>query len=158
MPRYAQDTSVSVDKSKAELERTILRYGADGFQAGWNRKQGKAMVAFEFDGRHVRFLIEVPDQADDRFMLTAAGRTRSNAQAIKAWEQEQRQRWRALNLVVKAKMEAIECEIETFEEAFLAHIVLPDGSTVADKLIPRIIAAIDANKMPQLLLPETTRG
>jgi hypothetical protein len=158
MPRYAQDTSVSVEKSKGEIERTLTRYGADGFQTGWHKAQGKAMVAFEFDGRHVRFFVDVPNQSDDKFMLTETGRTRSNAQAIKAWEQEQRQRWRALNLVVKAKMEAIECEIETFEEAFLAHLVLPDGSTVAENLIPKIVQAIDGNKTPRLLLPEASRG
>jgi len=158
MGTYAQDTSVSVEKSKAEIERTLTRYGADGFQTGWHKRQGKAMVAFEFDGRHVRFFVTVPDQSDERFMLTKAGRTRSTVQSLKAWEQEQRQRWRALNLVVKAKMEAIDCGIETFEEAFLAHLVLPDGSTVAEHLIPKIITAIKRNKTPRLLLPETTRG
>ena len=153
MARYAQDTSVSVEKSKGEIERTLTRYGADGFQTGWHKAQGKAMVAFEFGGRQVRFMLDVPDQSADKFMLTETGRVHSTAQSLKAWEQEQRQRWRALNLVVKAKMEAIECEIETFEQAFLAHLVLPDGTTVAERLIPMISEAIEANQMPRLLLP-----
>ena len=35
------------------------------------------------------------------------------------WEQACRQRWRALALVIKAKLEAIDAEISTFEEEFL---------------------------------------
>ena len=154
MVRYAQDTSVSVEKSKGEIERTLIRYGADGFQSGWHKAQGKAMVAFEINRRHVRMLVQVPDRDDAEFTSTETGRARSEAQALKAWEQAQRQRWRALSLSVKAKLEGIACGLETFEEAFLAHLVLPDGSTVAENLVPRILNAIDSNKIPRLLLPE----
>jgi hypothetical protein len=31
MTRYAADTSVSVEKSRMEIERTLARYGADAF-------------------------------------------------------------------------------------------------------------------------------
>ena len=41
-----------------------------------------------------------------------------------------RQRWRALNLAIKAKLEAVESGIVTFDQEFLAHIVGPSGQTV----------------------------
>ena len=36
MTRYAADTQVSVDASRAEIERTLTRYGATAFMYGWD--------------------------------------------------------------------------------------------------------------------------
>ena len=44
--------------------------------------------------------------------------------------EEVRRRWRALLLVIKAKLESVESGIETFEEAFASQIVLANGQTV----------------------------
>jgi hypothetical protein len=68
-----------------------------------------------------------------------------------AWEQACRQRWRALALVVKAKLEAVECGISTFEEEFLAWMMLPDGSTVGDRMLPQLETAYRTGQMPPLL-------
>jgi hypothetical protein len=54
------------------------------------------------------------------------------------WEQACRQRWRALNLVVKAKLEAVESGIATFEDEFLAYTMLPGGATVGQWLTPQL--------------------
>ena len=35
MTRYAQNTSVDSSRTKAEIERTIMKYGANGFVSGW---------------------------------------------------------------------------------------------------------------------------
>jgi len=49
----------------------------------------------------------------------------------KAWvERESMRRWRCLVLAIKAKLEAVESEIFSFEEEFLAHIVNEAGVTV----------------------------
>lgn len=69
----------------------------------------------------------------------------------KAYEQACRQRWRALNLAVKAKLEAVSSGIASFEEEFLAHIVLPNGKTVGNLLVPQLGRAYLENKMPPLL-------
>lgn len=55
MTRYAAQTSVSSDKSRAEIERLLLRYGADQFMYGLLPEA--AMIAFRARGRHVRFLL-----------------------------------------------------------------------------------------------------
>lgn len=62
---------------------------------------------------------------------------RTAAAATKEYEQAGRQRWRALALVIKAKLEAVGTGIVTFEEEFLAHIVLPSGRTVTQDVTPR---------------------
>lgn len=149
MPTYAKNTSVSVAKSKAEIETTLQRYGAGGFMSGWD--DNIAYLGFRIEGRMVKMTILLPDRDDDEFILTETGRERSEAAAYKAWEQAQRQRWRALALIVKAKLEAVECGISTIEREFLADIVLPDGSTFGAWAAPQLEAAYDGGDMPPLL-------
>jgi len=43
----------------------------------------------------------------------------------------------------------------SFEEEFLAHIVLPDGTTVGQQIRPHIEKAYIDGKMPRLLLSAT---
>ena len=150
MGRYAEKTSVAVSKSKAEIERTLGRYGADEFAYGWNRES--ATVGFRLCGKFVRFNLILPVRGEEAFTHTPTGKERSFAQAEKEWEQACRASWRALNLVIKAKLEAVECGITSFEEEFLAHLMLPNGETVGKTLIPQIEASYaDGKTMPKLL-------
>lgn len=149
MTRYAESTSVAADRSRAEIERTLARYGATAFGYGWSGD--RAMVEFAMAGRRVRFILPMPDRADPDFTLTPTGRDRSSSQAEAAWEQATRQRWRALSLVVKAKLEAVETGITSFEEEFLAHIVLPNGETVGQWAVPQVAQAYELGTMPALM-------
>lgn len=151
MSRYASQTTVSVINSKAEIEKTITRYGASNFASGWDKDRGMAMVQFKLSDRVIRFLIPMPDPNDEEYTTTETGRERSVDAAEKAWEQAQRQRWRALNLAIKAKLEMIDSGIETVEQAFCAHIVLPDGSTVGEFVLPQIAQAYETGRMPETL-------
>jgi hypothetical protein len=150
MSRYAADTSVSAESSRAEIERTLQRYGATSFMYGW--QEGNAVVGFVMENRQIRFILEMPDKDDREFTHTPTrGTARSDAQAYAAWEQATRQRWRALNLVIKAKLEAVESGIAEFEEEFLAHIVLPDGTTAGQWMRPQIAEAYSKGTMPTML-------
>ncbi|HKJ77256.1 MAG TPA: hypothetical protein VKA64_08625 [Gammaproteobacteria bacterium] len=149
MSRYAETTTVASEKSRAEIETTLRRYGADGFMYGW--EAGRAAVAFQMEGRRVRFDLPMPDFDDPEFTQTPTGRERSASQAEKAWEQACRQRWRALALVIKAKLEAVESGITEFEDEFLSHIVLPDGQTAGRWMRPQIERAYQTGQMPALL-------
>ena len=51
-------------------------------------------------------------------------------------EEACRQRCRALLLIIRAKLEAVESGITTLEIEFLANILLPDGGTVGQWLSP----------------------
>ena len=144
---YAENTSVSVEKSRAEIERTLQRYGADQFVYGWNAD--RAVVGFVMENRQIKFEIDLPARAE--FDLTPTGKKRASNAALSAWEQACRQRWRALALVIKAKLEAVESGITEFEDEFLAHIVLPDGSTAGRWMRPQIARAYDKGTMPSML-------
>ncbi|MFC4255426.1 hypothetical protein GRI97_08295 [Altererythrobacter xixiisoli] len=154
MTRFAKDTSVSVGSSKAEIERIVERYGADQFMSGWGANQ--AVIAFAMNGRQIRFVLAMPDRAEKRFTHHSRGARAPDA-ALKEWEQACRQRWRALALVIKAKLEAVESGISVFEDEFLANIVLPGGRTVGDEIRPSIEQAYLTREMTNLL-PDYSKG
>lgn len=144
MTRYAADTTVSTYKSREEIERTLQRYGADRFSYGWDGDT-RAVVGFRIKGCQVRMEVGMPNKGEFRY-TPARGTERSPDQIEAQWEQACRQRWRALALVVKAKLEAVEAGISTLEEEFLAHIVLPGGMRVIDELGPRLLEAAKTNE------------
>lgn len=147
MAKYAADTSVPVGRSQEEIERTLQRYGATSFMRGWD--QSRAVLAFVLEGRQIRFFVPMPDKST--FTLTDTGRTRTATAIETAYEQACRQRWRALALVVKAKLEAVDAGISTLEDEFLAHVVLPSGETAGQWLRPQIAAAYTTGNMPMML-------
>jgi len=158
MTRYAQNTGVSIERSKAEIERMLSRYGATQFFSGWQDDPPMAAIGFRLDGRQIKITVPVPARDDTEFTLTDTGRERKPDAAYKAWEQAQRQRWRALALIIKAKIEAIETGISTVEREFLADVMLADGSTFGQWAAPQLEQIYDSGKMPPLLpAPKKTR-
>ncbi len=150
MGRYANATSVPADRSRAEIEHTLSRYGAEQFMYGWEGT--RAIIGFRMAGRMIRFVLPLPDKSAREFTATPSRGTRRTAeQAYSAWEQACRQRWRALALVIKAKLEAVDSGITTFEEEFLAHTLLPDGQTAGEWLLPQVAQAYERGVMPRLL-------
>jgi hypothetical protein len=149
MTRYAERTEVSSDKSRTEIERTLRRYGAGAFAYGWAGNE--AHVMFEMVGRRIQFRLPLPNPTDKKFTQTPTGRDRSGAAAEREYEQAVRQRWRALALVIKAKLEAVEAGITTVEDEFLAHIVLPSGGTVGEWARPQLKEVYASGQMPALL-------
>jgi hypothetical protein len=148
MSQFAASTSVSPEKSRMEIERILKRYKASGFAYG--SLPDRAVIMFEMHNRRIRFHVPFPDKKE--FWKTEGGRLRHSESIIeKSLEQATKQRWRALALAIKAKLEAVESKITTFEEEFMAHILLPNGKTVGDVMIPQIEQSYESKKMPPLL-------
>jgi hypothetical protein len=169
MNRYAEGTSVPMERSRLEAEKTLVRYGANGFAYAWERRtqpftrhatwcsiaptktgarctcgarQGtieREVVILGFkmklDGaeREVRLEVPMPHEFE-------AG-TKAKAEAAT------RQRWRALVLVLKAKLEAVASGISTLETEFLAGIVLPNGMTIGQAVLPRLSEAVSSGRL-----------
>lgn len=148
---YAEGTSVPVERSKAEIEGMLQKYGADQFVSGW--KEQEARVQFRASGRFVRFTLKMPNPKDQQFthQKNHTHLLRSAESAKQVYDQEVRRRWRALALVVKAKLEAVNTGITTFEDEFMAHILMPDGKTVSEHTLPMIEDAYKSGKMQPLL-------
>lgn len=137
--RFAEGTAVPVSRTRDEIESTLKRFGADRF--AYFSEAGKAVIVFEARDRRLRFSLPLPE-------------TLPNKRNV---EQAHRERWRALLLAIKAKLSSVETGIESFESAFLANIVLPDGQTVGDHSLPRVAALYKGEPM-QPLLPAPKRG
>lgn len=149
--RFAEGTTVPVEKTRGEIERLLTRYGATGFGYMW---QGvRQLVAFEAHGKHLRFALTLPDRREKRFTHRAdrPWQELTEGAQLERYDAEVRRLWRALLLIIKAKLEVVESGIETFEEAFLANIVLADNTTMAEWAIPQLEQQYGSGRMPGIL-------
>lgn len=145
---YAEKTDVSVIKTRLDIEQIVRLHGADQFILG--TRDDMAVVGFTMDGRQIRITLPLPNKQD--YLLTPARRIRRSPEQVDAaWEQACRARWRALYLIIKAKLEAIESGISTVEHEFLSDVVVPNGQTVGAFMAPQLEAAYTTGRMPALL-------
>ena len=122
---YAEDTKVSAAQSRAQIETILRKAGAS--RIATMDEPMEAIGMFMLAGRLIRLRIEIPGDANEQ----------------KRWAI-----WRAVHLVVKAKIEAVAQGITTVEQEWLAHVVLPDGTTVGDWVEPQLQLAYDTGRMP----------
>lgn len=147
---YAQNTTVNVSKTQDDIYRMITYAGAKQYIFGV--KENTAMIGFTLENRQIRFLLPLPDKNDVEFWYTPERKKkRTKEQACKVWEQACRSRWRALYLIIKAKLEAVEAGISTIEREFFYDIVLPNGKTCGEVLSPQIKESYESGNMPPLL-------
>jgi len=131
--RFAEDTRVPVSQSQESVKRLLKGAGSD--QIAVYEASDKSAVAFRIDGRFYRITVPTP-----------TGRASA--------DQEMRRAWRLLLLLIKAKLEAVREGATTIEREFLADMLMPDGSTVAEWTAAPLALAYDKGEMPtQLLLP-----
>lgn len=150
MPTYAKETTVSVDKSKAEIQRTLARWGASAFM--YAEDGDDVLVAFKYSGLTVRLALPMPDRNDATILRTPVSKElRTKDTQEKVYQQAIKQRWRGLLLMLKAKLEAIELGIVTFDQEFLPYLVLPSGLTVTDQLMPQIYQALEGGSQFPML-------
>lgn len=151
MARYAEGTTVSIESSQAEVARLVTRYGARKYASGVGEDRGLAVIQFEAHDRRVQFRLHLPDPASREFTHNGRGHLRTALQRQNAYQAECRRLWRSLVMVIKAKLESVESGIETFEEAFLANVVLPGGMTVGEYMTPQIAESYRTGQMPPML-------
>lgn len=150
--RFAEGTSVEARTSKHELEDMLAKHGAHGFLTAWLEENGTqhSLVQFQISGRMVKYIIRMPTA--EEVEKTGTGQTRHKPELIeKARQAEYRRRWRALILIIKAKLEMVAGGDSTFEREFLADIMLTNGSTVGDMISGQLAAMYTDGKLPRLL-------
>lgn len=145
---YARSTVVPVERSKAEIETTLKRFGARAFMYGVD--ETRAVIGFTMRERNIRFYLPLPTRADVN-RNPDSGRIRTRTQIDAALIQETKRRWRSLLLMIKAKLEGIDSGIVTFEDEFAMHMVLPDGRTAGEIVIPAIDQGYALGTVPPLL-------
>ncbi len=152
MGLYAQSTSVSVDRSKSEIEQTLTRYGATGFAYATDSDKGSAMIAFKISNRAVRITLPLPDMKAEEFRPKRLRVYHVESERRRElWEQACRSSWRSLSLVIKAKLEAVASGISTVEREFFPDIILSNGQTMGEWTAPQLKTMFEDGKMPKLL-------
>lgn len=150
MPRrYAEGTKVPAETTKVELERLLRAYGASAIVMGWDGDI--STVAFRLQGRHVRYTIKRPSLSDTIVTHHPSGKPRRREYHGDAIAAEHRRRWRALLMIVKAKLELIANEDSSFDDEFLSRVMLSDGSTVGEWIAPQLEQTYQTGMMPALV-------
>lgn len=141
MSGYAAGTAVPLDRSKAEIERMLRRYGCNQFGSGWAQgEKGVSYAHVTFKHGSTSIMLALPMPNYNELAKDGRGHRRNKTELDNAYAQEERRRWRALCLIIKAKLEAVSTGISTLEREFFSDLVLPDGSTLGDRLIPQLEA------------------
>ena len=146
---YASGTKVTETRSRAELEKLLAKFGADEF--GYVTRRDEALIGFMYRNIRVQMSVPLPDRDDAMFTSTATGRKRADAAVFADWQREVRRRWRSLCLVIKALLVGVSDGVLTFEQAFLSYIVMGDGLTIYQHVLPHIQTALTSGQMPSTL-------
>lgn len=149
---FAKGTTVAIGDTETQIKALLRKHGAE--TVAIMEAPDRATVAFHMNGMAITMRLPLPMRGEDRFRYRPVFNNvveRTVIQADTAWRQACRERWRGLLLCIKAKLESVEAGIETFEVAFMPHIMMPDGDTVADKVLPEMQAQL-AGKPPRPLL------
>ncbi len=153
---YASGTTVQIERSQRDIEELVSRSGASKFMRGHDQRV--ATVLFEIAERRIMFELQLPKLED--FAVVKVGAKRPKTKRLSPDQQEWahhqacKARWRALYLTIKAKLVSVEAGIETFEEAFLAQVVVPHNGRAerfGKVATEAILAAYGGGKLPPLL-------
>jgi hypothetical protein len=140
-PMAYESTTVPVDRSQGEIRKLLIKYGAQRFSFHEGKdEQGREWAVAEFvhaptfERPHL-IRIAVPFKEPDKAVIKAKASRSYSKTFEQLWnetnEQEARRIWRVLFYILKSRMESVAENVETFEQAFLPHIVDPStGRTI----------------------------
>lgn len=138
------DTSVSIEKSKEDINKLLKKFGCNGIQWTWvdDKEILRFIHKFEFEGveRGITFEINIPE----------IGKRKGRGYG-RVFMRNDRQAYRIVVHIIKAKLTAVETGVETFENEFLSKILyqLSDGRSV--KVGDVILKQISRTEMVNLL-------
>src|SRR5438270_13418328 len=131
---YAEGTRVPTSRTRGEIEALVEQHGASKFISMRDDDARLAKISFAIKGLLVRFVLHLPDSEEMRKLLKRQKFYQHRAipedRLARELDSETRRRWRCLLLTIKAKLTSVEDKVETFEEAFLSHIVTADDVTI----------------------------
>ena len=139
MANYSS-TTVPVERSQGEIRKLLVNHGCQRLAFGEETEPGGqrwAAVTFQAGAHAVRMRVPLKP-VDERVVAAKYTRARSRSRdeiRNELYVQEERRIWRVLAWNLKARLVAVEESLETFEEAFLAHLLDPrTGRTIYEHL------------------------
>lgn len=140
MYKAYQSSRSNIPKTQEDIRRTLIKYGADGVQFEELFQDRKVTIRFMYKINDNPYIVKIIGAIPETKRETPSGRyLRSDDLFEKKKREASIQIWRALFTAIKSRMESISFGIETFEEAFLAHIEIPGSDkTIGNILTPRL--------------------
>jgi hypothetical protein len=154
-------TSVPVEKSQGQIRKLLSGAGASRLAFGEERDDDglrTAAVTFVVGVNAVRLRVPLKpiDEREVRAKIRRAHTRTEDEIRDGLYEQEEKRIWRVLAWNLKARMVAVQENVETFEEAFLAHLLdARTGQTIYEQLAQTGQVQL---AQPLLALPATTEA
>jgi hypothetical protein len=154
--KHAQDTKVSIGRSRGQIDKLLRDWGVDGIQ--WTDYFKRDMIQLEFVWEHegndylARIKIGLPTAEDleDEAIDGRTGRV-SDAKLRKLLNERGKREHRLLLLFLKGAFEAIDAGVIEAEQLFLPYLVGADGRTVGEvaaEKLPVLLAQSAGNLLP----------
>ncbi len=154
MATLPYETATSGDKALAELQRILGKFGCQAFGTMTDMERGCTIVQFRWRNRTVS--LEANWKGYAAAWLKAHPyntRMRMNraAHEAKAIKQAQISVCSVLRDWVKGQVTAVECGVMSFEAAFFAHMLLPSGERVIERVqSERLLPPPDDEKVVEM--------
>lgn len=136
MGRYAEGTSVPVEKSRAEMIGTLGRFGVKKF--GWDMQDSADILFFEVNGKSYRMEIVRPAPDDVAYNPRIDKKT--------LLDREWARRWRANAMMLKMRLEFAESGDSTAEVELLPYLLLKTGETLGEAVLGGSVPLLAAGK------------
>jgi len=143
---YAAGTNVGEERSRAEVQWLLEKFGVDQFGYANDRLANAAKIMFRYQGASFVFTLPLADAQDKRVRFTPGGRERVANQISELIAVENRRRWRSLCLTIKAMLVGVEDGILEFGQVFMPYMVWGDGRTTWQALLPTIQDALGSGQ------------
>lgn len=133
-------TTVPVERSQGEIRKLLIKAQVGQLAFGEDRDEtGQRWAAVTFRHGPYAVRMRVPLKVVDERAVGAKymrARSKSRDEIRDAlYEQEEKRIWRVMAWNLKARMVAVEEDVETFEQAFLPHLLNPQtGRTIYEQL------------------------
>jgi hypothetical protein len=142
-----ENTDVSVSKSQDQLRKTIMAHKgssfmclserANGINTLLNREGFQAMVVIEGKVYTIRVMATLKDSK----------RRLTEIQTQDFNERESRRIWRVLYYHMKSVFEAADSGVMEFRELMLPYVVVGDGRTIAQHILPKLAESVAAGRL-----------
>lgn len=128
---YASTTKVPVAKTTAEISALLEKIGASQRGVMVDDDNTCAVVMFVLAGSKYRIDVPLPEYYGSQKIKYDPKELR---RALADHEQATRSRWRGVLLLLKAKIEAVRLGLSSYEDEFMASLILPNGHTVKESV------------------------
>ena len=138
-----QNTTVAIEKSQADISKLLRKYGI--YEVQHTNQKEKFSLAFR---------VEIEEMSVPLTVRIDIPYNQRSDKEDKYGYKKQRILYRTLFFYVKGLLNAWNNDLKTFTEIFMPHLVLPNGETVEQVLLPQFRKAITENKFREIKLLE----